>query len=194
MSWLDDNFLISILIIQLLVTDMALVLIFVDFRNVQKKKKKASDVTLKKMEKEFKEIRCELREKRRNLDLSYGLVNEFKKRLIRLMEEEKPFRNADLKLADLASKLGISTHQTSQIINQKFGQSFNTFINMYRITEAIRIFRCGTCSNFYDILFDVGFNNEETFNKAFKNYTNKTPIEFGTENDVIMNSGLNQFS
>lgn len=187
MNWLDNNFLVFILIALSIIVDTIMIVSITNLTSIQKERKIAFDATSKKIEEELKEIRCELKEKHQKSDLSFNLVNDFKKKLIYLMEEEKPYRDANLKLMDLASKLGISEHQTSQIINQKFGKSFCSFINMYRITEAIKIFKYGTCSNIYDTLFDVGFNNKETFDEAFKNYTLKTPIEFNTENIAMMN-------
>jgi len=179
MDWLSDNLLIFILIVQSLVTDVVLIAILINLNTIQKKRGKASYSNLKK-------IKGELKAKYRNSSLSYDLARDYKKKLIRLMEEQKLYRNASLKLADLASELGISVHHTSQIINQKFGLDFNTYINIYRITEAIRIFRCRSGTNIYDVLFEVGFNNKTTFNKAFKKYTDKTPSQFIAEDIAMM--------
>ncbi|MBS9463918.1 AraC family transcriptional regulator [Flagellimonas sp. 389] len=110
--------------------------------------------------------------------MTADLANDFKVKLVELMEKNKLYQNPNLRLNDIALELGISVHQTSQIINQRFGQDFNTFVNTYRVTEAIRLFRITENPSIGEVLFEVGFNNKATFNKAFKNYVHMTPTEF----------------
>ncbi|UII76179.1 AraC family transcriptional regulator [Flagellimonas sp. HMM57] len=116
--------------------------------------------------------------KYKNSGLTTDLANDFKVKLVELMKKNKLYQNPNLRLNDVALKLGISVHQTSQIINQRFGQDFNTFVNTYRVAEAIRLFRINENPSIGEVLFEVGFNNKATFNKAFKNYVNMTPTEF----------------
>ncbi|MEM7487342.1 MAG: AraC family transcriptional regulator, partial [Bacteroidota bacterium] len=118
------------------------------------------------------------RTKYKNSGLTTDLANDFKIKLVELMDKNKLYQNPNLRLKDIAFKMGISVHQTSQIINQKFGQDFNTFVNTYRVAEAIRLFRINENPSIGEVLFEVGFNNKATFNKAFKNYVNMTPTEF----------------
>ncbi|SHE98721.1 AraC-type DNA-binding protein [Arenibacter palladensis] len=113
-----------------------------------------------------------------NSGLSVELAKELKTKLQYLMDSEKTYLNPGLKLTDLASKIGISAHMTSQLINQEFGEDFNSYINSYRIKEVISIFRKGKYGSISEVFFYVGFNNKTTFNRAFKKYTKKTPSEF----------------
>src|SRR4030095_2460973 len=61
------------------------------------------------------------------------------KRLLSLMELEKPYLNSDLKIQYLAEKIEVSSHHLSQIINENLNQNFADFINSYRINEAKRL-------------------------------------------------------
>ncbi|MCX6236387.1 MAG: triple tyrosine motif-containing protein [Bacteroidia bacterium] len=60
------------------------------------------------------------------------IINELK----RYMEEKKPYRNAELKLADLASEINYPLHEISQVLNQDLDQSFSDFVNKYRVEEV----------------------------------------------------------
>jgi AraC-like DNA-binding protein len=101
-------------------------------------------------------------------------------KLLRIMETEKPFKNSDLKLQDLAQKLGIPSHHLSQIINEKLGQNFFDFLNQYRVKEAKK-YLIDPAKQPYTILsiaLEVGFNNKASFNTAFKKHTGITPSHF----------------
>ena len=55
------------------------------------------------------------------------------------MLKEKLYKDPNIKLSDIATKLDISKHQFSQLLNDNVGQNFPAFINEYRIEEAKRI-------------------------------------------------------
>ena len=173
MAWINDTLLLFILIVQSIVTTAVLLMLLFKGDLVQKRRK-ASGAAQKK-------IRGELRLKFKNSDFQGDLTGNLTKRILHLMEEQKIFRDPDLKLTDMASKLGISAYQNSQIIKQRFGQDFGSFINTYRVTEAIAILRQGDGPDACDVFSKVGFGNEAAFNKAFKDRTDRTPQEFIAE-------------
>lgn len=107
-----------------------------------------------------------------------SIVNEFYENLLNYIEREKPYIDNELRLSNLADKLGYSTHLLSLIINKKSGKNFNQFINEYRLEEAERMLSSENDYNIKSIYFDVGFNNKVTFYKAFKNKYNCTPLEY----------------
>jgi len=97
-----------------------------------------------------------------------------------LMDESKIFLNPQLKLSLLAEQVGLPRHQLSKLINEKFGKSFNDYVNEHRVNEFIR---CVGDSKYqslsiYGIALEVGFNSKSSFNTAFKKVTGKTPSEF----------------
>ena len=104
------------------------------------------------------------------------------KRLLDLMEKERPYRDGDLTLQKLAKTLAISPHHLSQMINEQLNQNFFDFINLYRIEEAKRMLVDPTRKH-YSILAiseEVGFNSKSAFNAAFKKHTHMTPSEYRT--------------
>lgn len=102
------------------------------------------------------------------------------KRLLELMEKEKPYTDNDLTLQKLAKTLAISPHHLSQMINEQLKQNFFDFINLYRVEEAKRML-VDPSRKHYSILAiseEVGFNSKSAFNAAFKKHTHMTPSEF----------------
>lgn len=104
----------------------------------------------------------------------------YQNRLLRLMESQRPFRDSELRLDDLASLLGIPPHQLSQVINQRFEQNFNDFINRYRVEEAKRLLADPARVNetVLSLAYEAGFNNKTSFNYAFKKHVEMTPSRF----------------
>ena len=122
--------------------------------------------------------RCDSKYKKSGLTESFSL--ELKEELLRLFQHEKIYRDSRLNLSMLAEKLGTTRHNVSQVINEHFGMSFFHFVNKYRINETILILNKDLHKNLniIDIVYDVGFNNKVSFNKAFKNQLNMTPSQY----------------
>ncbi len=112
--------------------------------------------------------------------LTESLSKELKEQLIYLFDEEKIYKESDISLELLASKLNTTRHNASQVINEHFNVSFHELINKYRIKEAKKILDSDYQKNLniIDIAYEVGYNNKVTFNKAFKKDTQLTPSEY----------------
>lgn len=107
-------------------------------------------------------------------------VEEVLPKLQRLMEKDRVFLDAELNLQQLARKVGIHYNYLSRIINEKFGLSYNDYINGYRIEEAKRMLadpgQAGR--TILDIAYDTGFYSKSVFNTAFKKVTGMTPSQY----------------
>jgi len=67
----------------------------------------------------------------------------------------------------------------SRAINQCTGKNFSTFINEYRIKEAILIMsEDAEKYSFEGLGYEVGFNDRKTFYNAFKKITGLSPSDF----------------
>ena len=112
--------------------------------------------------------------------LTNSLSQELKEQLIRLFDQEKIYKDNDINLEILASKLNTTRHNASQVINEHFNVSFHELINTYRIQEAKKILDNDHKKNLniIDVAYEVGYNNKVTFNKAFKKDTQLTPSEY----------------
>ncbi|MEP5611265.1 MAG: helix-turn-helix domain-containing protein [Cyclobacteriaceae bacterium] len=98
----------------------------------------------------------------------------------RLMEDDKMYLKSDLNLATLAEATQVSERVVSLVINRHTNQNFASFVNKYRIDDAIRKLDSSQNEKILAIALDVGFNNLSSFNQAFKSATGKTPSEFRT--------------
>jgi AraC-like DNA-binding protein len=112
--------------------------------------------------------------------LSEAQAEAYLAKLLRLMEEKRPFTNSFLTLQDLADQMSISAHNLSQVINTRLGKNFYEFVNGYRIEEVKRRLS-DPKSRHLTILaigLDSGFNTKSTFNAFFKKYTGLTPSRY----------------
>ena len=62
-------------------------------------------------------------------------------RIYQLMENEKPYLNSELKVSDLAEKLGTTSRNISDSIRKSTNNSFANYINAYRIDYAKALMR-----------------------------------------------------
>jgi AraC-like DNA-binding protein len=115
-----------------------------------------------------------------NSHLSDDQAQDISKKLIRLMEKEKPYLDCDMSLASLAGQLDVNSSYLSQVINEIFGKSFTDFINYFRIEEVKKLFKSEKENRYsiLDIAFYCGFNSKSGFNRAFKRHMEITPKKF----------------
>jgi len=102
------------------------------------------------------------------------------RKLLHVMETERPYTDGGLTLQKLADRLSIPPYHLSQTINERLNQSFSDFVNAYRVEEFKRRLLDPALSH-YSILAlaeEVGFNSKSSFNAVFKKHTSMTPSEF----------------
>lgn len=119
-------------------------------------------------------------EKYKKSSLSPEQSKSLLKKIVKVMEDEKPYLDSDLKIIDLANHLSVSTNILSQVLNQETNKNFFEFINEYRIAEAIKRLTDSRFSHIsiLGIALDSGFSNKNTFNRLFKKHTGLTPTQF----------------
>lgn len=97
-----------------------------------------------------------------------------------LMNKKKLYTNAELSLDMLATELGMRRRYVSGAINVCTSKNFFTYVNEYRVKEAIRLMSdAGNEDRTIDAIgFDSGFNDRKTFHRIFKQFTGLTPGAF----------------
>ncbi|MCA0237484.1 MAG: helix-turn-helix domain-containing protein [Bacteroidetes bacterium] len=105
---------------------------------------------------------------------------ELKSALLQKMETEKPYLNPELNLPLLASLMGLTIHEMSELINTGFSENFAQFVNRYRVEESRRLLLSEKHLhlNMIGIAFEAGFNSKTAFNMAFKKIVGYSPTEF----------------
>lgn len=111
-----------------------------------------------------------------------GYYTELIGRIEKLMEQEKPYLNSDLKMSDIASALGIHQNEISACINSNKGCSFSQFINGYRVAHAQQLLREDPGRKISQVGLESGFANNTSFYRVFKSFTGLTPSEWLSSN------------
>jgi len=110
--------------------------------------------------------------------LSPSAANAYQKLLHTKIQEEKWYRKPGLSLTMLAQELEISTHHLSQVINEQHQKHFFDYINEYRVLEAKHLIAENPKLNLLEIAYQVGFNNKNSFNNAFKKHVGQSPTDY----------------
>ena len=107
-------------------------------------------------------------------------AKELFKNIQSLFEEDEVYKNADLKVQDLALKLGVTNHNISQTLNEVAGKTFFEFVNDYRLAHFQKLL-VDPSNRKYTILalgMDSGFNSKASLNRIFKKYVGESPSEY----------------
>lgn len=108
---------------------------------------------------------------------------ELMRRICELMEQEKLYLNNNLKLTDVAERLGSNRNVISACINTQCGYSFSQFISKYRVEHAKELLRQHPDLKIAEVWIESGFTTESSFFRAFKAITGMTPSDFKAIND-----------
>lgn len=95
--------------------------------------------------------------------------------------EQKPFLRRGYTIANMSAELGVPLYQLSAFINQQYGQSFNEFINGYRVRYIKDVLLKEPDAEQYTLEAigkKAGFNSRGTFIAAVKKQTGQTPSAF----------------
>ena len=89
------------------------------------------------------------------------------------MADERIFTNSTLTLDKVAKMLGTNRSTLSKDINSGLGVNFSTFLNSYRIKEAMKLMNENSAQSYKleSIGQMCGFNSRQAFHRAFKNET-----------------------
>ncbi len=113
--------------------------------------------------------------------LSRTEAREISKNVDEVMETQKPYLNADLKVGDLAAMVGISSHKLSQFFSQYKQQAFYDYVNAYRVQEFKRIVKSDNSHRHLTLTAlseKAGFSSRASFFRYFKNVEGISPGEW----------------
>jgi len=122
--------------------------------------------------------------KRKISNLSEKLISKVREAL----EEDKLYRNSDIKLNSFSESIDEPTYMVSKAVKLIYNKNFPEIVNTLRVNEIKRRLEKDSNSKIEDLAFDTGFNSISSFYYAFKKETSISPRTyqnnfFKTESD-----------
>lgn len=101
---------------------------------------------------------------------AHDMLDDLHRRLLQLMEREKPFLQPDLKLDDLALMLHTNRTYLLRVMRQKQQMSFSEYINRRRIDYARRLMDEHPELSKHDVAARAGYSHPSSFYRNWKMY------------------------
>ena len=100
------------------------------------------------------------------------------KKLEQLMTESKLYQNENLSLSSLATEMGLSSHQLSELVNARLGMGFSKYVRECRVKAAKALLISAPSQSILSISMDTGFRSQSAFYAAFKEVTGQSPGDY----------------
>ena len=112
--------------------------------------------------------------------VSPTLMDELKERILNVIVMQKKYKDKDYSAKRLAEDLGTNTRYISAVVNVKFHMNYTSFVNKYRIEEAMSILVDKRYQNLRieEVSDMVGFSNRQSFYASFYKIMGITPKEY----------------
>lgn len=112
--------------------------------------------------------------------ISPKLMDEMKDRILDIVVMQKKYKDKDYSAKKLAADLGTNTRYVSAVVNVKFHMNYASFINKYRIEEAMSILVDKRYLNLRmeEVSDMVGFSNRQSFYASFYKVVQMTPRDY----------------
>jgi AraC-like DNA-binding protein len=105
-------------------------------------------------------------------------LDEYAKKLEKLMVSQRAYLATDLSLLKLAQLLRIPNHHLTQVLSSKIKMSFYDYINGFRVQYACTLLENEPDANLENIAERSGFNSKVSFNRQFKSLLGCTPSHY----------------
>lgn len=115
----------------------------------------------------------------RNL-VSPHLMDEMKDKILKIIVMEKKYKDKEYSAKKLAEDLGTNTRYISAVVNVRFHMNYTSFVNKFRIEEAMTIL---VDKRFVNLRMEevsdmVGFSNRQSFYASFYKLVGITPRDY----------------
>lgn len=99
----------------------------------------------------------------------------------------------DLSLDHLADLMNLHPNYISSLFKKVTGDSFISYLNTFRITEAQKLLITHRHLSVIEIGRRVGYENKHYFNKVFKKYTGTTPGAYREDHEILQRNDFTPF-
>jgi AraC-like DNA-binding protein len=108
------------------------------------------------------------------------LMDEMKEKILNIIVMQKKYKDKDYSAKRLAEDLGTNTRYVSAVVNVRFHMNYTSFVNKYRIDEAMSILVDKRYQNLRmeEVSDMVGFANRQSFYASFYRIVGITPREY----------------
>ena len=108
------------------------------------------------------------------------LMDELKEKILDVVLIQKRYKDKNYSAKKLAEDLGTNTRYISAVVNVRFHMNYTSFVNKYRIDEAMSIL---VDKRYQDLRMEevsdmVGFANRQSFYASFYRIVGITPREY----------------
>jgi AraC-like DNA-binding protein len=115
------------------------------------------------------------------------LMDELKEKILNVIVMQKKYKDKDYSAKKLAAELGTNTRYVSAVVNVKFHMNYTSFVNKYRIEEAMSIL---VDKRYQDLRIEevsdmVGFSNRQSFYASFYKLIGITPREYRLRHTTV---------
>ena len=112
--------------------------------------------------------------------VSPRLMDEMKERILEIIVMQKKYKDKNYSAKQLADDLGTNTRYISAVVNVKFHMNYTSFVNKFRIEEAMDIL---VDKRYRDLRIEevsdmVGFSNRQSFYASLYKIMNMTPCDY----------------
>ena len=112
--------------------------------------------------------------------VSPRLMDVMKEKILNIIVMQKKYKDKNYSAKRLAEDLGTNTRYVSAVVNVRFHMNYASFINKYRIEEAMSIL---VDKRYQDLRMEevsdmVGFANRQSFYASFYKLMNMTPRDY----------------
>jgi AraC-like DNA-binding protein len=108
------------------------------------------------------------------------VMDELQEKILKIIVMDKKYRDKDYTARRLAADIGTNSRYISAVVNTRFHCNFTSFVNKYRIDDAMSILvdKRYQDLNIEDVGAMVGFANRQSFYSAFFRFLGITPREY----------------
>lgn len=108
------------------------------------------------------------------------LMDILMNRIIDCIGNKKMYKEKSYSAKRLAIDIGTNTRYVSAVLNVRFGMNYTTFVNRYRVSEAMMLLKDKKYNDLTmeDISSMVGFANRQSFYAAFYRFEGITPRQY----------------
>ena len=112
--------------------------------------------------------------------VSPKMMDEMQEKIMNIIVMQKKYRDKDYSAKKLAEDLGTNTRYISAVVNVRFHMNYTSFVNKYRIDEAMSIL---VDKRYQDLRMEevsdmVGFSNRQSFYASFFRVMGITPRDY----------------